>query len=143
MQSLKGSVLFALLAVFVASVAIAPAHAQSEGLLVDVPFDFSVGSNHLQSGSYRIESAGPSHSFIALSTSGRTTYSLYNPSGSAAERDGQPYLIFTRHGEESFLTKIVVSAKESYDLPLTGRQKEILAQATSIDQVNVPAGGSR
>jgi hypothetical protein len=144
MQSLKGSVLFALLAVFVATVAIAPAHAQSEGILVDVPFDFSVGSKHLQAGNYRIESAGPSHSFIALAqTGGKTIYSIYNPSDRAAERNGEPYLVFTRSGEESFLTKIVVSAKESYDLPLTSRQKEILAQATSTDQVNIPAGGSR
>ncbi len=144
MRSLKGNVLFVLMAVFVAWVAIAPAHAQGTGVVVDVPFDFSVGTNHLQAGSYRIESTSPMHSFFALSqTGGKTTYTLYNQSGHAAERNGQPYLVFTRYNADSFLTKIVISSNESYDLPLTSQQKEILALATSGDQVNVPAGGSR
>ena len=64
-------------------------------------------------------------------------------SNHAAERNGQPYLVFTRYGTDSFLTKIVISPNESYEMPLTGQQKEILAKATSTEQVNVPAGGSR
>ena len=142
MQSLKGLMLFGLMAIFTASVASAPAHAQMPGIVVDVPFDFSVGSNHLQAGNYRIESA--MNAFVTLSqTGGKTTYSLYNQGGHAAERKGQPYLVFTRYGADAFLTKIVISSNESYEMPLTGQQKEVLAQATSADQVNVPAGGSR
>src|SRR5580765_7630059 len=144
MQSLKGLVLFGLVAVFIASVGIAPAHAQMPGIVVDVPFDFSVGSNHLQAGNYRIESTGAMNAFVTLSqTGGKTTYSLYNQGGHAAERNGQPYLVFTRYETDSFLTKIVISPNESYEMPLTGQQKEILAKATSTEQVNVPAGGSR
>jgi len=143
MQSLKGLMLLGLIAVFIGSVASAPAHAQMPGIVVDVPFDFSVGSNHLQAGNYRIETAA-TNAFVTLSqTGGKTTYSLYNQGGHAAERKGQPYLVFTRYGADSFLTKIVISSNESYEMPLTGQQKEVLAQATSADQVNVPAGGSR
>jgi hypothetical protein len=144
MQSLKGLMLFGLMAVFIGSVASAPAHAQMPGIVADVPFDFSVGSNHLQAGNYRIETTGAMNVFVTLSqTGGKTTYSLYNQGGRAAERKGQPYLVFTRYGADSFLTKIVISSNESYEMPLTGQQKEILAQATSADQVNVTAAGSR
>ena len=141
MQKLKESVLFALIAVFVASFAVAPAHAQSNGVSADVPFDFSVGSQHFTAGNYHVDLAGSQHSFVAISQiGGKTAYSIYNSGGASADRNGQPYLVFVRYGTESFLTKVVYSSNESYALPLSSREREIVAQASSFDHVDVPAG---
>lgn len=140
MQSLRGKLLLLLMAVFVASIAIVPAHAQN-GVSADVPFDFSVGSKHLSAGSYRIELGGAQHSFVAISQQdGKTTYSIFNSGGSSADHNGQPYLIFVRNGAEAFLTKIVYSSTESYDLPLSNRQREIMANASSVETLTVPTG---
>lgn len=144
MQRIKGNVLFGLIAVFAVSVSIPSLHAQATGVAVDVPFDFSVGSQHLKAGSYRIQAIGSQRDFVALyELGGRTTYSLIIQRGPADDRNTEPHLVFDRSGDESFLAKIVVSEHESYDLPLTSEQKEIMARATSASQTTVPAGGSR
>jgi len=146
MQSLKKYVLFALAAMLVASVSIAPAHAQSNGVAADVPFDFTVGSRHLTAGSYRIALEGATQSFISLSqTGGATTFTIFNQHAPEDDGNGQPRLVFARHGSESFLTKIVFDSGETYVLPLSARQREILAHAGSVDQVAVSVGvaGSR
>ena len=142
MQSQRKYVLFVLMAVFVASVAIAPAHAQENGLVADVPFDFTVGSQHLAAGNYRVALDGEQRSFITISQfGGQTAYSIYNQGGDSADRNGKPYLIFVRNGSEAFLTKIVVSSSQSYDLPLSSREREIMAQASPAKIVRVSAGG--
>ena len=143
MQNLKKYGLFVLMAVFVASVAIAPAHAQGARLAADVPFDFAVGSAHFQAGSYRIETQSQG-TFVAFSQAdGKTTYSLLCQTSSAGLHNGQPYLIFNRYGTESFLTKIGFSDDYSYLLPRSRREKEILAGSRTVEQMEVPTGGSR
>ena len=133
MQNLKKYVLFVLMTVFVASLAIVPAHAQ--GITANVPFDFVLGKTTMKADSYRLEKQGE---FVAIvGVQGRTSYSLLLPDRDAASRDGQPYLIFTRYGTESFLSKIVFSAKVTYNLPRSSREKEMMAHLHSGEQVAV------
>jgi hypothetical protein len=135
MQHLRKSVLFVLVGVFVASFAIAPAHAQSASVSASVPFDFAVGTASLKAGSYRIVTQG---SFAAFSLAGgNTTFTMLSQGGDASRRDGQPYLVFTRYGTESFLSKIVFSENESYAVPRSGREKELSAHLSSGEQVAV------
>lgn len=135
MQNLKKFVLFVLMAVFVAALAIAPAHAQSGRLSVNVPFDFVLGKATLKAGTYRIETQG---SFVSFSDADRkTTYALLLPGGGVSDRNGEPYVVFTRYGTESFLNKVVFSADNSYDLPRSSQEKEIMAHLTSGEQVAV------
>ncbi len=135
MQSLKKSVLFLLMAVVVASVAVAPAHAQSARVSANVPFDFVLGKTTMKAGSYRIEKQG---SFIALvSEERKTRYALLFPGGDEANHNNEPYLIFTRYGTESFLNKVVFSATDTYDLPRSSREKEVMADLTHGEQVAV------
>lgn len=142
MQSLRKYVLFVLMAVFVASVAITPAHAQENGLVADVPFDFTVGSQHLTAGNYRVTLDGERRSFIAISQlGGRTAYSIFNQGGTPADRNGKPYLVFVRNGKDAFLTKIVMSPAQSYELPLSSREREIIAQSSTVEMVDVSTGG--
>ena len=134
MQNLKKTVLFVLMAVFVASLAIVPAHAQ--GIAATVPFDFVVGKTTMKADSYRIETQG---GFITLVDvqDGRASYALLSPGDDAANDNGQPYLVFTRYGTESFLSKVVFSADKTYNLPRSNREKEMIAHATSGEEVAV------
>jgi hypothetical protein len=135
MQSLKKYALFVLLAVFVASFGVASVHAQSAALTANVPFDFVAGKTNMTAGSYWVKTDG---AFVAFSkVGGTTTYALLSQAGDAAKRDGQPYLVFTRYGTESFLNKIVFSSDQSYDLPRSNREKEIMAHVPTGEQVAV------
>ena len=133
MQNLKKSALFVLLAVFVASLAIVPAHAQ--GIEATVPFDFVMGKTTLKADNYRIQMQG---SFVAIEgVHGGTSYALLIPGTDAANRNGQPYLVFSRYGTESFLSKIVFSDDNVYKVPRSAREKEMMAHVTSGEEVAV------
>jgi hypothetical protein len=134
MQNLKKSVLFVLMAVFVVSLAIVPAHAQ--GMEANVSFDFVVGQTTMKADSYRIETQG---AFMALVNvqDGRASYALLSPGDDAANHNGQPYLVFTRYGTESFLSKVVFSADKTYNLLRSSREKEMIAHARSGEEVAV------
>ena len=133
MQNFRKYVLFVLVGVFVASFAMVPAHAQSSSISASVPFDFAVGTSSLKAGSYRIVKQG---SFLAFSGAGKdTVYTMLHPGSDSGRRDGQPYLVFTRYGTESFLSKIVFSETQSFGVPRSGREKELAAHLSSGEQV--------
>jgi hypothetical protein len=133
MQNLKQYVLLVLMTVFVASLAIVPAHAQ--GLSANVPFDFVLGKTTMKADTYRIQVEG---GFVAIvGVQGTTNYALLLPGGDAAIRDGKPYLIFTRYGTESFLSRIVFSADNICNLPRSVREKEMMAHLPAGEQVAV------
>lgn len=139
MQSLKKLLLLLFAAVVVSGVA-APAQAQSGRLSVNVPFDFLVDGHTMKAGVYRIHEQGNFLSFVNSAGEGR--YALLLPDGPVATRDGNPYLRFTRYGNESFLTEIVFSDNDTARLPRTRREKEMMAQAVT-EPVSVETGGSR
>ena len=134
MQSLKKFVMLAMVALF-GALAVAPAHAQSS-LTVNVPFDFVLGKTTFKSGSYRVARNGTS--FAAFVDADRhAKYAMLLPGDDAPVRNGQPYLVFTRYGQESFLDKVVFSSDEVYDLPVSNREKEMKAQLTSGNEMAV------
>lgn len=133
MQSLKK--MFALVAVFGAALAVAPAHAQS-GMSVDVPFDFALGKTTLQSGHYRVAKSGLSFaSFVDAKR--KAQFALLLPGDDARSHGAKPYLVFTRYAGETFLSKVVFSSNEVYDLPVSSKEKEIKAQLGSGQEVAV------
>jgi hypothetical protein len=135
MQNLRKYVLFAFMAVFVASLAIVPAHAQGR-LEANVPFDFVLGQANMKADSYRIESQGSIVAFV--DAEGRARYSMYLPGSDAADsHNGAPYLVFTRYGTETFLSRIVFSPNQTYDLPRSSKEKELAARLNSGEQVAV------
>lgn len=141
MLNLRKYVLFAFLAEFVASLAIAPAHAQGR-LAANVPFDFVLGQSTMKADSYRIESQG---SFVAfVDAEGRARYSMYLPGSDAADsHNGAPYLVFTRYGTKTFLSRIVFSPDRTYDLPRSSKEKELAARLNAGEQVAVAIGAAR
>jgi len=141
MQNLRKYVLFAFMAAFVASLAIVPAHAQSR-LETNVPFDFVLGQTTMKADTYRIASDG---SFVTLvDADGRARYSMYVPGSDAADsHNGAPYLVFTRYGTETFLSRIVFSTDRTFDLPRSSREKELAARLNSNERVAVSIGAAR
>jgi len=141
MKSLKKSVLFVLMAVFAAMLAITPARAQSQ-FTVNVPFDFVVGDHSLKAGDYTIETS--QNGVLSLSAYGQTSmFALGQPAGRLATRASVPYLVFTKYGNEAFLTKVVSSDDNDRDLLLSNREKQHIAQLESGEQVAVPVQSSR
>jgi hypothetical protein len=135
MQSSKKFVMFVLVTVLAAALAIVPARAQSR-LSANVPFDFVLGKTTLQSGQYRIAMDGSS--FVAVTNEqGNLRFSLLLPGSEKPGHDAQPYLEFHRYGDQAFLRKIVFSATEVYELPVSGREKEMRAHLRSGEQVAV------
>jgi len=143
MQSAKRYLFIGLLAVAaIASLNVPVAQAQG-GAVATIPFSFSVGSTQFEAGDYRIHTEGFLGSILALAkVGGDTKLSLLMPGVSNNPNRG-PYLVFHRYGTETFLTKVVFSAAETYDLPRTAREKEILAGINSGDQVEIPVGSAR
>ena len=134
MQSLKKSVLPAMLALFGALLFSAPAHAQNS-VSVDVPFDFVVGKAVLRAGHYRIAKNGAA--FVSLVDVNRnSSFSMLLPSGDVRGHT-EAYLLFTRYGQQAFLNKVVFSPSQAYDLPLSSGEKEMRAQLRSGEEMAV------
>ena len=142
MLSLRKYLFIGLMGVVVATSATIPA-AHAQGAAAIIPFNFTVGSMQFQPGDYRLHTTGAQGSFLELSKiGGESKFTLLMPGvndGSTRE----PYLVFHRYGKESFLTRVVFSNAEAYDLPRTSREKEILASQASGDQVEIPIGSAR
>ena len=128
MKSMKKVALFLLVAAIGANLAIGRAHAEDDTrAAVNVPFDFVVGKTVLKAGSYKVEvqqsglvdfwSADAREHHIALMIPG---------SPSKDQKNDDPRLVFTRYGSESFLSKIAMSVDLNFELPVSGREKELI-----------------
>jgi hypothetical protein len=143
MKSQKKVGLLVVMAVLGAMVAIGPAHAQSESRVsVNIPFDFVVGNSALKAGVYRIETLEPGVLTLG-SAGGQKRFALVATDGNAASRNGDAYVVFTRYGSEVFLDKVVFSSDSSYDLVLTSREKELIANVGSAEEDAVVIQQSR
>ena len=135
MQEVKKVLFIAVMAV-IAAAAVAPAHAQEEKRMsVNVPFDFVLGKSTLRNGQYKVE-ALPSGVVVFTNFDGNARqFALTSPGGQAKGHNGEPYLVFARYGSDTFLSSVVFSATDSYALPKTNREKELIANRASGDQV--------
>jgi hypothetical protein len=135
MQGVKKLLFVAVMAVIAAS-AVAPAHAQDEKRMsVNVPFDFVLGKSALRNGQYKVEEL-PSGVVVFTTLDGHARqFALTSPGGKANGHNGDPYLVFTRYSGGTFLSRVVFSATDSYALPKTNREKELIANRTSGNEV--------
>lgn len=142
MQSLKKNLFVVLMVAFVASSTVASMHAQSGHLAVSIAFDFSVGKQHLNAGDYRVVTQG---SFVSFSKiGGTTTAALLLPGGDVhSNHNGEPFLRFSQYGTEYFLKMIVFSERDSYSLPSSPREKEILASRRPVEEMVMLTGAVR
>jgi len=138
MKSLKKNVVLLLGAVLGAMLVNVPAHAQGDRVAANVPFDFAVGKFEFKAGSYRIQRLSGTPFVSLTDADGKTRYTMLTPGGKVANRNGQPYLVFTRYGSESFLSKIVFSVDNNYQLPQSNREKEVMSKLVPGEQTVVP-----
>jgi hypothetical protein len=133
MQGIKKVVFMAVLAV-VTMAAVAPAHAQDGRMSVNVPFDFVLGKSTLRSGQYHVERL-PSGILLFTNLDGSLRrFAVLTPGGKATNRS-EPYLVFTRYGHDAFLSRVVFSAEDNYEVPKSNREKELIANAGSNNQM--------
>lgn len=127
MQGVMKSIFFAvLMAMLGAALAVSPAVAQTGSrALVDVPFDFSLGTAALKAGTYTVSQQQPGV-LLFSSKDDQARRFVLTIQGDSTNRSQQPHLVFTRYGSETFLDRVFLSADDDYsDLPLSKREKEL------------------
>lgn len=135
MQSVKKYVFVAVMAMLAAMAANVPAHAESEHrIAVNIPFDFVVGNSVLKAGGYKVEKL-ESGVLDFYSTEGRRHHFMLAVEGTplAGHKDN-PYLVFTRYGNEAFLSKISLSVDNSFEFLQSEREKEVIGSQAAGEQ---------
>jgi hypothetical protein len=126
MKSMKKVGMLVLMVVIGTSLATVRAHAEGDRIAVNVPFDFAVGNNVLKAGSYKVQVLQPGI-LDFWNVEARQHYFSLMPAGSPANgENGEPRLIFTRYGSETFLSKVALSVDSNFAAPRSGREKELL-----------------
>jgi hypothetical protein len=138
MQSLMKPMLFVLITVLGAVLAIAPAHAESDSrILVNIPFDFSVGNTPLKAGSYSISELRSGILTFSSQDGQGALFALTLPDESA-NRSHQAKLVFTRYGSEAFLHKIFLSGDDDCrQLLPSSREKKLIEERTSGEELSL------
>jgi hypothetical protein len=138
MQSLMKFVLFGLLAVFGTTLAIVPGQAESDSrVLVDIPFDFSVGITTLKAGSYLVQDV--QSRILALSSNdGQVHQFVLTVPEESANRNHQPKLVFTRYGDEVFLNTVFLSGNDDgRQLLQSSREKQLIQKGASGEKLSL------
>ena len=132
MKSMKKVGLFILMAVIAANLAIVQAKAEGDSrVAINVPFDFAVGNSVLKAGNYKVEVL-QSGVLDFWSVDARQHFLTLIVAGAASTgQKSDPYLVFTRYGSESFLSKVVLSVDDNYEVPTSSREKELISGLTA------------
>ncbi len=79
--------------------------AQSQGVRADVPFDFTVGNQHLPAGAYTFKTE--SEGLVAIKNNGKpiAVFTLVARDGAKAPNGGK--LVFHKYGDQYFLSEIL------------------------------------
>jgi hypothetical protein len=143
MQSLMKFTFVLLIAVFGAAL-VTPAHAQnSNRVVVDIPFDFSVGNTLLKAGNYKVEEL-QSGILVFDGNDGRDHQFALSVGNEAANQGDQPKLVFVRYGDETFLNKVFLSRGDDYrELLPSSREKKLIQKRTSGEELSLLIQPSR
>lgn len=137
MQSLMKSKLLLLVIGVGAALSIVPTHAQTANrVVVNVPFDFSVGNTSLNAGSYAVEKR-QSGILVFSSIDGQGRWFGFTVRGDSANRSEQPRLVFTRYGSEAFLNEVFFSVDNDYELMVSNREKELSQHHASGEELSL------
>jgi len=137
MQSLM-KFTFVTLTVLFGTALVTSAHAQSSNrIVVDIPFDFSVGNTLLRAGNYKVEEL-QSGILIFNGNDGQDHQFALTVGEEASNQDTQPKLIFTRYGDGTFLNKVFLSGGNDYrQLLPSSREKKFIRKRTSGEELSL------
>jgi hypothetical protein len=138
MQSLMKFVFFGLMTVLGATLTIVPAQAEGGSqVLVDIPFDFSLGNTTLKAGGYRVQDL--QSGILAFSSDdGQVHRFVLTVPGESANRNHQPKLVFTRYEDEVFLNKVFLSGNDDgRQLLKSSREKNLIEKQESGEELSL------
>jgi hypothetical protein len=123
--------------------AAASANAQST-IKVNVPFDFTIGTNLLEAGEYTVQpaSAAVGSEVLALrDAAGNSRFVMMGIRREPNSKDKQPKLVFHRYGDLYFLSQVWLSAGEAgVEIRPGSHERELLAsQSTVAEGVTIVA----
>jgi hypothetical protein len=124
--------LLAAMTVLGVALIIVPADAQSSSrVLANIPFDFSVGNTTLKAGAYTVEKL--ESGILAFSgNDGNEHQFALTVSGDSRNQSQEPHLVFTRYGNEAFLTKVFFAGNEDYrELLRSSRERDLIKNQAS------------
>jgi hypothetical protein len=138
MQYVMKSMLFVVITVLGLALTDVSAHAQTGSrVLVDIPFDFSVGNTMLKAGSYTIEQLQSGILAFSSSDDKQHQFALTVPGDSGNQRQ-EAHLVFMRYGSEVFLNKVFFAGIEDYhELLRSSREKALIKNQASGDEVSL------
>jgi len=87
-------------------VLLVPAVAQSVAVQATIPFNFSVGTQAMMAGDYRVSVDGWGQMWISRLRNGGATTAPTNAIGGGQTQDRPPELVFNRYGDHYFLSEV-------------------------------------
>jgi hypothetical protein len=121
-----------LLHIFGAAVLTAAAgHAQTmHKLIVDVPFDFEVGSTQLHAGEYTVDLAASPGVMMLRSSDGQSNAMILATPAESREASPEAKLVFHRYGGEYFLWQVWdFGATVGRQIPQSAHERELAVAA--------------
>lgn len=117
------------------------AYAQTVNLKVNVPFNFVVTGATLPSGEYTIRTEPDIEHALSLNGVGQNLTVLANPSLTlkGGKRSHQTELVFSRYGDQYFLSEIWVKGESVGQKLLKSRRELEMAQNNTFQQVAIRA----
>lgn len=127
MKSIKTVALFLLVAAIGVNLAGGRAQAEDDSRTsVNIPFDFVLGTSVMKAGSYKVEVTQSRIVDFWNVDAGQHHVSLMLPGSASKAQNGDCHFVFTRYGSEYFLSKIAMSVDRNFELPVSGREKELI-----------------
>jgi len=119
--------------------------AQSNRVVANVPFGFTVANNSLPAGTYSVEtlSARDNRSLLLRGADDSSSMIISSIAAQSHKPTAKTKLVFNRYGDQYFLSQIwVEGATLGRELPKTSREKEVakaMAQGPKPAQVEIVA----
>jgi hypothetical protein len=112
--------------------AVTPAHAVSQGLKLNIPFDFYAGDQQMPAGAYVIRTNA--NGLVQITNIDRHASAVlitYNVTNS--RRANTARVIFNQYGSETFLSEMWLTGQnEGLKPTLTNRERELAAVSTPV-----------
>lgn len=115
---------------------VAPVGARGAGrIVVNVPFDFTVGDKTLPAGEYFIvrNTQLSAEGLMIRSTDGRHGAFVLTKSVQAEDRQGASQLVFNRYGDHYFLSRVWASGQNNGRELFTSRAEDVFAHQAVQD----------
>jgi hypothetical protein len=131
MQYVMNLMLFTAMTVLGVAIISVPAHAQSGSrILANIPFDFSVGNTTLKAGTYTVEKLESGILAFSGNEDKEHQFALTIP-GDFGNQSQEAHLVFTRYGNEAFLTRVFLAGEDYRELLRSSRERDLIKNQAS------------